>query len=552
VSGSVLLLNLAGAVALLLWAARMVRTGVERAYSAQLRRVVQRSAQNRLVAASGGFMVAVLLQSSTAVALILTGFAGSQIVAPATGLAMMLGADLGSALVVQILSFDLSLLVPVLLIAGTAAFLGGNSRSMRQFGRIVMGVALILISLKMIGTASEPLRESTLLPVIVRYLSTDAVTAFIVAAIFTWLVHSSVASVLLIMTFTAQGIIPLPLALVLVLGANIGGGIIATALTRGAKPEARAIPLGNLLLRGSFAIIALIVLQIVELPLERLGSVPAQQLVSFHLLFNVALLVIALPFTGLVSGAAHSFLLSRSQGPDTSQIAPARVSALDPAVKKIPRLALASATREVLHMSENIEIMLREIMLAYEDGDKVQMERLSLMDDEVDSAHSQIKLYLAEVSRHEMEADEALRCQELTGACIKLEHVGDIIVRNLLKHAHKKRLNHLTFSPQGWDELKSMHAIVIQNAQLALNVLISGDIETARQLVKSKEQMRELEQKSSQEHIKRLRDGTARSVESSEIHLDTIRDLKQINSTLASLAYPVLEQDGQLSKTRLA
>ena len=207
-----LVVQLAGSVTLLLWAVRMVRTGIERSQEPALRRVLRESGSGRLRAAGVGAGIAVLLQSSTAVAVLAAGFAGSGVLSVPTGLALMLGADFGSALVVQILSFDLSLLVPVLLLGGGVLFFKGPARQTRQAGRVLIGIGLILISLQMIGEATAPLRDNPLLPGIVTYLRGDFVTAFLIGAAFTWLVHSSVAAVLLVATFTAQGLVPLELA----------------------------------------------------------------------------------------------------------------------------------------------------------------------------------------------------------------------------------------------------------------------------------------------------------------------------------------------------
>src|SRR5690606_34301089 len=250
-----LLLHLAGSVTLLLWAVRMVRTGVERSQEPALRRLLRESKGGRLRAAAIGTGIAALLQSSTAVAILAAGFAGSGALTIATGLALMLGADLGSALVVQILSFDLTLMVPVLLLGGGLLFFKGRRREWRQARRVLIGVAPILISLGMIGAATEPLRDAHFLPDIVGYLRGDFVTAFLIGAAFTWLVHSSVASILLTATFAAQGVVPIELGVSLMLGANLGGGLIAVGLTRHSFPEARRTTLGNLAFRRAAAVV---------------------------------------------------------------------------------------------------------------------------------------------------------------------------------------------------------------------------------------------------------------------------------------------------------
>lgn len=549
-SGAVFLVHLAGAVALLLFATRMVRTGVERAYGDILRHRLRGVVRNPVLAIVAGTLLAIALQSATAVTLLVGSFVGSGYVGATAGLLAVVGADLGSALVVKILSFDLEILVPLCLVAGTTIFFATEQRKWRQFGRILVGIGLLILSLRLIGEASEPLRESRILPVVVNYLSGDPVTAFLLAGIMTWLFHSSVAAILLVAALAARGLVPAELGVVLVLGANLGGGVIAALLSRASPPLARIVPLGNLILRGTGAVVALTAFILMRPPLEILGDTPAGQIVNAHIAFNMALAVCGLVVAGLVSRAAQR-LVSLGAPPEPAALAVVELSALDETALDKPSQALANATREVVRVCETIEIMLQRIIGLYEEADKESIAALAALDDRVDSRHAAIKLYLAKVTQHPMAEEEALRCQELIGACVRLEQVGDIIVRNMLVHVKKKLDRGVEFTDQGWRELLAFHGAVLANARLAFNVLVSRDAETARQLVLEKDRLRDLEKSSSQNHFARLGEGTAKSVETSSIHLDTIRDLKQINSLLASMAYPVLEEHGMLRESRL-
>jgi phosphate:Na+ symporter len=551
VTGSVVLLHLAGAVALLLWATRMVRTGVERAYGDVLRHRLRATLRNPALAVAAGAILAIALQSATAVSLLIGSFAGSGIVGGAAGLLAALGADVGSSLVVKMLSFDLSLLVPVCLVAGTTMFMTTERRDWRQLGRILVGIGLLILSLRMIGEASEPLRESRLLPVIINYLSGDTITAFLLAAVMTWMFHSSVAAILLVVALATRGIVPVPLGMVLVLGCNLGGGVIAAMLSRAAPPAARTVPLGNLMMRGTGAVTALIVLMFVEPPVALLGDTEAHQLVNFHIAFNCTLALIGMPLAGLVIRAAERIVALGSPPVQADPLAATELSALDEGALDTPSQALANATREVVRVCETVEIMLQRIIELYEKADATKIKALAALDDRVDRKHAAIKLYLAKVSGHQLSEAEALRHQELIGACVKLEQVGDIIVRNMLVHVQKKLSRGLAFTDQGWREITGFHASVLNNARLAFNVLVSRDPKTALQLVQEKDRLRDLEKEASRSHFTRLREGTAKSVETSSIHLDTINDLKQINSLLASIAYPVLEEHGLLSGSRL-
>jgi phosphate:Na+ symporter len=548
-SGSVVLLHLAGAVALLLFATRMVRTGVERAYGDVLRHRLRSVLKNPLLAVASGAALAIALQSATAVALLVGSFAGSGIVANTSGLLAALGADFGSSLVVKLLSFDLSLLVPICLLAGTALFMSTARRNLLQLGRILIGIGLLILSLRMIGEASGPLRESRILPVIVNYLAGDPVTAFLVAALTTWLFHSSVAAILLVAALAGRGLIPVELGLVLVLGANLGTGFIAAMLSRGAEPGMRVVPLANMLTRGGCALLALVgVIVFAPSPALFASDAPAQ-VVHAHIAFNLALMIVGIPLAPVITRLAEKIVALGT--PPAQDLGAVELSALDPNVLDTPSQALANAAREVVRVCETVEIMLKRIIELYERAGPEQIAALAALDDRVDRRHAAIKLYLARVTQHPLTEAEALRCQELIGACVKLEQVGDIIVRNLLVHVQKKVDRGLEFTGEGWSELVAFHSAVLANARLAFNVLVSRDRETAEQIVREKDSLRDLEKRSSQSHFGRLRDGTARSVETSSIHLDTIRDLKQINSLLASIAYPVLEEQGLLSGSRL-
>ena len=549
-TGSVVLIHLAGAVALMLYATRLVKTGVERAYGDVLRHKLRATLQNPIMAVLAGTGLAIALQSSTAVTLLVGSFAGAGIVSGLAGQLAVRGAEIGSALVAKLLTYDLTLLVPLCLIIGTFLFMATESRDWRQKGRILVGVGLLILSLEMIGQASEPLRESPLMPMIINYFSGDPITAYLLAALITWLFQSSIASVLLMATMAGRGLITPELGVVLVLGVNLGSSIIAPMLTRNSEPGVRIVPVGNLLMRGMGSIVMLVLVMTFKPQIGFLGATASDQIVNAHILFNVIILIAGLPLAGLVYRASEKIVaLGAKQAAEPVQIT--ELSALSETALSSPPQALANATREVVRVCETVEIMLKRIIELYENADDDKINALAALDDRVDERHAAIKIYLAKLIRNPLTEDQALRCQELIGACVKLEQVGDIIVRNMLVHVRKKMALNLEFTPEGWQEITAFHSAVLANARLTFNVLVSRDTETARQLVQEKDRLRDMERDISNNHFLRLRDGTLKSIETSSIHLDTLRDLKQINSLLTSIVYPVLEERGLLRGSRL-
>lgn len=552
-TGFDLLIQIGGGVALLLWATRLVRTGIERAYGQRLQQVLTMSVRNRVSALIAGLGVTAVLQSSTATALLTVSFARSGLLTTTMALAILLGADVGSTAVVQVLSIDLSWLSPVLLVVGVMFFQIGTQRKVRQMGRIFIGVGLMLISLKMIVGASLPLRESEALPAVIGFFAEDMITAFLLTAAVTWLAHSSVAMVLLIMSLAASSVIPVSLAFVLVLGANVGSGLIPFFMTINSEPEFRRIPLGNLLMRVAGALAFLWALpSIAPLLTSYLGSEPSRQVANFHSAFNLVLALFFLPLAHVVSALTSQILKSRAaveNGEGKEWVNP---SYLDAKVIDTPRLALACATREVLRMADKVEAMLRQTIDMFQTTDQQAISNLVRMDDEVDRMYDEIKLYIANISRKELTSDEASLSMRLSDFTIKLEHIGDIIERSLTRLATKRAEGDLEFSKEGWGELVDLHARVVANLQLALNVLVSSDLESARELISEKRAVSELERKSSDRHLARLASGQVASIRTSAIHLDAIKDLRQINSQLSSVAYSILkESEGLRSEERL-
>jgi len=547
--GLVIVIKVLGAVMLLLYAVRMVRTGFERAAGPSLRRLIGKASAGPVSGAASGAAVAVLLQSATAVSMLAAGFATSGFLTTAAGLAVLLGADLGSALVVQFLVFDLSWLIPLLLAAGAWLFLKLDSRSARQTGRILLGIAFVLLALGMIGEATGPLKEARFMPQIAGYLGEDRATAMAVGALLAFLVHSSVAAVLMIAALVQNAGLSLEAAVPLVLGANVGAGIVALWLTRGMDRKARLLPLGNFVFRAAGAVLALLLLSHGPLPLDAISVIPAQQVVAVHVIFNLLLVLCCLPLTKTVARLVEWLLPDRAVAEEREQFLPQ--SALDRQNVGNPRLALASATRELLRMGELVETMARPVILMLDKGNEPEIRRLQKLDWHVNAIHSSVKLYVAEVNRGKLTAEQAERSMELVSFAVNLERAGDLVAKNLLELALELQENNISFSKEGLKELTWMHDRVLANMELALNVLVSADVASARELIAEKDKMRALERESHNRHLDRLKSRTMESMESSNAHLEVMRSLKDINSLFASAAVPILAREGQLRDTRL-
>ncbi len=542
------LIHLAGATMLLLFAVRMVRTGIERSYGGHFQAVMTRH-NTPLTSVGVGIGMAIVLQSSAAVALLSAGFAGTGALSFGAGLAIVLGGDLGSALVVRLLSFQLDWLVPVLLSAGGWLFIKSQTRKWRQLGRILMGIAFILIALQFLRAAMDPIRDSAFLPAIAEYLTHDFITAFIVGGVLAFVMHSSVAAILMCVTLVQIGALPFEAGLSLLLGANLGGALIPIWLARRMNAAARRIPLANLIVRGGWAITALLAINLSPTTdlLTTYGRGPA--LIYAHITFNAALLLIALPLLTPLDRLTRSLLPDDLTAQNGTQ--PVAQSALDPGDVNTPTLALANLKREVLRMSGLVEDMFAPILDLYDSDDPDRIKALRTADAEVNACLSGIRDYTASLPRDTYTKAEKRGAREMVDYAISLESAGDVIAHRFTKLAKELHQTGARFSPEGWQELGALHASITNNMRLASNVLISDDLESARLLNLEKEEVKRAERHSRKRHVKRLQKGSKDSAETSDIHLETLVALREFNRHISAVAHPILMQNGQLLETRL-
>ena len=546
--GSLVLLDLMGGVALLLWGLHMVHSGVLRAFGADLRRLLAKALSNRFTAFAAGIGLTALLQSSTATALITSSFTADGLLSLVPALAIMLGANVGTTLIVQILSFNIAAAAPVLFVIGLVAFRSGARSRIKDIGRVAIGLGLMLLALHILLDTLAPAENVPGVRLFMNAITGDPVLCIIIGAIVTWLVHSSVASVLLVMSLAFAQFVAPSAALALVLGANLGSAI--NPLFEGVRrdnPASYRLPLGNLINRVVGVLLVTPFLAPITEFLQRWQPDPAKLTAEFHIAFNVAMAII---FIGLLDSLAA---LLRKAFPDRPQAAdPSRPRYLDESALETPSLALADAARETLHMGDHVEVMLRKVMAAMMTNDRTLVDQVSKMDNSVDSLDEAIKLYVTKLTRGSLDEREGHRAMEIISFAINLEHIGDIIDKNLSELATKKIKRRFQFSPEGAEELSAFHKRTTDSLRIAFGVFMSGDVNEARKLLAEKALLRNAELAATERHLDRLREGRPETIETTSLHLDVLRDLRRIHSHICSVAYPVLDGAGEMPAHRNA
>jgi phosphate:Na+ symporter len=544
--GSLVLLDLMGGVALLLWGLHMVHSGILRAFGPDLRRLLSKALNNRFAAFGAGLGLTALLQSSTATGLITSSFAAEGLVSLVPALAIMLGANVGTTLIVQVLSFNISAVAPIFFIIGLTAFRTGARSRIKDIGRVFIGLGLMLLALHILLNTLAPAENAPSMRLLMSSITSDPILCIVIGAIVTWAVHSSVATVLLIMSLAFSQFITPYAAFALVLGANVGSAI--NPIIEGARrddPASYRLPVGNLLNRIVGVLLIAPFLQPIADFLGHLQPDLAKATAEFHIAFNV---VTAILFIGLLDGIAR--LLERFLPKKVLVADPSRPRYLDASALETPSLALADAARETLHMGDLVETMLRNVMAAMMTNDRSLVDQVSRMDNSVDALDEAIKLYVTKLTRGSLDEREGHRAMEIIAFAINLEHMGDIIDKNLSELATKKIKRRFQFSPEGASELSTFHKRTVDSLRIAFGIFMSGDVNEARRLLAEKVALRNLELAATERHLERLREGRPETIETTSLHLDVLRDLRRIHSHICSVAYPVLDAAGELPALR--
>lgn len=540
------LLNLLAAIALLVWGTHLVRTGILRVFGANLRHALTRSIRNRFTAAFSGIAVTALVQSSTATSLIVSSFVGQGMVILPLALSVMLGADIGTSLMAVLFSFDLSWQSPLCIFIGVVLFVSRPDTDVGRIGRVLIGLGLMLLALALVKESTQVLTQSPATKVLLASLGSDLLLEVTVGAFLTVLCYSSLALVLLTATLASTSVISLDVGLGLVLGANLGSGLLAVLTTARAQIEVRQVPLGNLLFKVlGIMMFAPFMGHWIQYVRPHLGE-SATAIVLFHLTFNVLVGLVFIAWTQVIARWTEKILPFPIKNTSNT-----RHFHLDASALATPFLAISCAAREAMHLADVVETMLRGMLVVIKNDDLMLSGNLRKMDDTVDELYSSIKYYLTKISREALAEDESRRWTDIISFTINLEQIGDIIERVLIDIEDKKIKRGLQFSEEGVNEITDLHGRLLDNLRLGMSVFLNSNVRDAQKLLEEKARFRDLEHSYAANHLSRLFENRVQSLETSSLHIDLLSDLKRINSHLCSIAYPILDSAGALAPNRL-
>ena len=544
-SGAFVLLKIAGFVALLLWGTHMVTSGVLRAFGAELRQRIGSALSSTPKAFLSGVAVTLALQSSTATGLMASSFAAHGVLAAVPGFVLMLGANVGTALVTQIFAFPAVVLAAPLFLVGYLSFRNSQSTRWRNLGRAAIGIGLMFLSLHELVATFKPLGQIDLVQQILGALGDQPVLALLLGAAAAWMCHSSVAVVLLVLSLAGGGVLPLEAGLAMVLGANLGGAIPPAFEVEG--PVARRLPLGNLMVRTIGVLAGMVALPWGVALLEAWGHTEPRALVDAHVAFNLALAFLALPFARPASVLLVKLLPDPPIPEDPSQ-----PRYLDTSLLSQPHLALSNVEREALRLSDSLASQLVHARRALEDSSPDDVQQAGRLGDVVTALGRAIRQHLTSLSADHLNSEEQRRVHELMTFVVNIEHAADLIPHHLVEPLVKRGQEGDMLDAASKKQLDAVMVELQEGLGLAVAVLLRNDMKAAKTLVEKKVSLRAMEQRWHQQlDVKAAWPGAKSGAIEVDVMLKALRECRRIFGHLGALAYHVLEGAGQL-RSRVA
>ncbi len=528
------LIGLIGGLALFLYGMRITSEGLKNTFGNKLKQILSTLSKNKLIALSTGIILTFTIQSSTAASTFLVSLVNTGIMSLSQTLSILLGTSLGTTLAAQIIAFRISDYALLMIIAGFGLMLLGRKRKQRFMGNILLGIGFIFLGMKVMSESVSPLKDHALFKETLTNLEHIPLLALLVSALFTSLIQSSTATMGLTISLAMQGLISLNLAIPIILGSHLGSCSTVFFASIGATRSAKRVTWANLLFKlGGVIIFFLLISPLISLVQKTSMNLP-RQIANAHAFIIMGNVLIFLPFTERFAKLLEK-IIPKTEEVESLQ----KPKFLDLGALKTPEIAFYLASKEILRISNTVEEMVLGIMQVFLNNDEKLLDRIDQQDMIVDNLSKEITRYLTKISFETLSEENSREVFKLLYIVDDLEHIGDLMDKNLIPLIEKKIDHSLIFSYKGVEEIKNMHREIYNNLRSAIGAFALQDQRMAQKVIDQKEYIDSLEIKLRKTHINRLNIGVELSQKTSGVHLDIINILKRINDHSFSIARAV-------------
>jgi len=540
----ILVINLLGGLGLFLYGLHLLSHGMKRAAGTWLRTILGTITNNRLIAVCAGAFVTVVIQSSSATTVMLVSLVQAQMMSFAQTLGIILGADIGTTITVQLIAFRITDYALLIVAAGALLMLSSKNK-VKDAGETILGAGLVFYGLYVMSRAVEPL--TTYRPFLDVLLELEhPLAGFAAGTLLTAVVQGSSAFIGILIALSLPGLLTLDAAIPLLLGANVGTSVTAILAAVNARPEAKRVALAHTMFKLAGALIFIgwtgAFADFIRWTspgggeaghaLAGAGSSVPRQIANAHTVFNLALTALFLPFTPLAAKLFAKIL------PDKEEVEkePFKTKYLNESMIATPALALNLAKQEVLRIGDIVIDTVEKIVKPFVDRDETALDEVELNERRIDFLTEKVSDYLRKIARQEVAEKRVNEVFEVMYTATELELMADIVHKMLRPRAREWLRRDLSFSDQGKAEILDYHLRTLKQISRALEVFRDLNLEKAEAMKRKHRKYRSMEMDFMRTHYERLRLDIPESVATTEVHQDLIEQFARITSHATNIA----------------
>lgn len=564
-----LIIGLLGGLALFLYGLEQLSEGLKKAAGNQMRDILSKLTQNRIIGFFVGAFVTMVIQSSSATTVMLVSFVQAELLTFAKALGVILGADIGTTVTAQLIAFKLTDYALLMVAAGFAMRTLSKNRSLRNAGEVILGFGILFFGMKLMCDATEPLQSYPAFIDMMKGLE-HPILGLLIGTVFTALVQSSSATTGVVIVLAQQGLITLEAGIPLVFGANIGTCITACLACIGMDREAKRVALAHVCFKVGGVLLFIFWIpsfaEFIRGIAIYFDSDTARQIANAHTIFNVSLGLGFLPFTTLFAGSILRILPERRQVLRTRPV----TWHLDESLISTPGLALDVARTEIARMAKLLHRMLRAIIIPFMSDEKwvgkdaqtkeeaillareiptqdeffpelSLLEGIDMREEKIDFLEEKIGSYLLQIAQQPLLDHQAHEVHAMMSIAKDLESIGDIIHRNMPPLIEKKQSLEMDFTEEGKEELMIYHNKVSKQARRLQQAFEETNLSIAREIMTKESQYLDLESTYRVQHLERLIHKRKASEDTHEVHMELMDLLKQINVYTGHIAKTYLD-----------
>jgi phosphate:Na+ symporter len=546
-----------GGLALFLFGMRQMTESIKTVAGSSTKNLLARFTANRFTAALAGAIITAVVQSSSVTTVLVVGFISAGLLTLSQSIGVIIGANVGTTITAQIIAFKISQYGLLMIAVGFLIDVVAKSEKYKQWGMALMGLGLIFFGMELMSNATGPLREW---PAFLHAMQSmqNPLLSIVIGLIFTAIVQSSSATTGMVIVLASQGLISLESGIGLLFGANIGTCVTAIIAAFGRPREAvQAAWIHIVFNAGGVVLWMFFIPQFAQLVrylspsalfLEgaaRLAAETPRQIANAHTLFNVGNSLIFIWLTGPLARLVERIV------PETDHPKGICPKYLDKMFLEHPAMALDQVRRELVRLAELDQSMLEQSLGVATVGTQRDIARLRQTEEDVNTLHGAIILYLAELTQKNLVAPQSTQLYQYIGIANYLENVGDVIENNVLTGAMKRIRLAVVISPSTIDLLSNVHIKVCRAFDRSLDALRDGDHAAAQDAVESKAEVNELAERAASHLARRLVTYEPNRLAAFTVETDIIENLKRINTLTRQIAR-VLIKDIETGETAVS